>query len=40
MTVVNDDPTQPWRLPKGTILVGPGGVQFASAFALTIPAAK
>ena len=40
MTVVNDDPTQPWHLPKGTIFVGPGGVQFASAFALTIPAAK
>jgi hypothetical protein len=40
MTVVNDDPTQPWHLPKGTIFAGPGGVQFASAFALTIPAAK
>ena len=40
MTVVNDDPTQPWRLPKGTVFVGPGGAQFASAFALTIPAAK
>jgi len=40
MTVVNDDPTQPWHLPKGTIFVGPNGVQFASAFALTIPAAK
>ena len=25
MTVVNDDPTQPWHLPKGTIFVGPGG---------------
>ena len=40
MTVVNDDPTQPWHLPKGTVFVGPNGVQFASAFALTIPAAK
>ena len=40
MTVVNDDPAQPWHLPKGTVFVGPGGVQFASAFALTIPAAK
>jgi len=40
MTVVNDDPTQPWHLPKGTIFAGPNGVQFASAFALTIPAAK
>ena len=40
MTVVNDDPSQPWHLPKGTIFVGPGGVQFASAFALTIPAAR
>jgi hypothetical protein len=40
MTVVNNDPTQPWHLPKGTIFAGPGGVQFASAFALTIPAAK
>src|SRR5262249_15431619 len=40
MTGVNDDPAQPWHLPKGTTFVGPGGVQFASAFALTIPAAK
>src|SRR6266480_349359 len=40
MTVVNDDPTQPWHLPKGTIFAGPGGVRFASAFALTILAAK
>jgi hypothetical protein len=40
MTVVNDDPTQPWHLPKGTIFVGPNGVQFTSAFALTIAAAK
>ena len=40
MTVVNDDPTQPWHLPQGTIFVGPNGVQFASAFALTIPAGK
>ena len=40
MTVVNDDPSQPWHLPKGTIFVGPNGVRFASAFALTIPAAK
>ena len=37
MTVVNDDTTQPWHLPKGTVFAGPGGVQFASAFALTIP---
>ena len=40
MTVVNDDPAQPWHLPKGTIFVGPGGVQFTTAFALTIPATK
>jgi len=40
MTVVNDDPNQRWHLPKGTIFAGPGGVQFASAFALTVPAAK
>lgn len=40
MTVVNDDPDQPWHLPKGTVFVGPDGVRFASAFALTIPAAK
>jgi hypothetical protein len=40
MTVINNDPSQPWHLPKGTIFIGPGGVQFASAFALTIPRAQ
>jgi hypothetical protein len=39
MTVVNNDPAGPWTLPKGTIFTGPGGVRFASAFALTIPRA-
>jgi hypothetical protein len=39
MTVVNDDPTQSWPLPKGTIFTGPNGAQFASAFAVTIPRA-
>ena len=40
MTVVNNDAAQPWTLPKGTIFTGPNGVQFASAFALTIPRAR
>jgi hypothetical protein len=39
MTVVNNDTTQSWTLPKGTIFTGPNGVQFASAFDLTIPRA-
>jgi len=39
MTVVNNDTTQPWTLPKGTIFTAPDGAQFASAFALTIPRA-
>jgi hypothetical protein len=39
MTVVNDDTTRSWTLPKGTIFAGPNGAQFASAFALTIPRA-
>ena len=39
MTVVNE--TQPaWRLPKGTIFAAPDGAQFASAFAMTIPARR
>jgi hypothetical protein len=39
MTVVSRDTAQNWTLPKGTIFTGPDGVQFASAFALTIPRA-
>ncbi len=39
MTIVNNDVTQPWTLPKGTIFTAPNGVQFKSAFALTIPKA-
>ena len=39
MTVVNNDVTQPWNLPKGTIFTGPGGVQYATAFAMTVPRA-
>jgi len=39
MTIVNNDTTQPWSLPKGTIFTAPNGVEFASAFAVTIPAA-
>jgi hypothetical protein len=39
MTVVNNDTTQPWTLPKGTIFTGPGGVQFATAFVMTVPRA-
>lgn len=39
MTVVSNDTTQPWTLPKGTIFTAPDGAQFASAFALTIPRA-
>ena len=36
MTIVNNDVTQPWTLPKGTIFTAPNGAQFKSAFALTI----
>jgi hypothetical protein len=36
MTIVNNDVTQPWALPKGTIFTAPNGAQFKSAFALTI----
>lgn len=39
MTIVNNDVTQPWALPKGTIFTAPNGAQFKSAFALTIPKA-
>jgi hypothetical protein len=39
MTIVNNDVTQPWTLPKGTIFTAPNGAQFKSAFALTIPKA-
>ena len=39
MTIVNNDVTQPWALPKGTIFTAPNGAQFRSAFALTIPKA-
>jgi hypothetical protein len=39
MTVVNNDPAQPWNLPKGTIFTSPGGVRFKTAFALRIPRA-
>ena len=39
MTIVNNDVTQPWKLPKGTIFTAPNGAQFKSAFALTIPTA-
>jgi hypothetical protein len=40
MTIVNRNTAQPWTLPKGTIFTSPSGVQFASAFALTIPRAR
>jgi hypothetical protein len=39
MTVVNSDPGQPETLPKGTIFVAPNGKKFATAFAVTVPAA-
>ena len=39
MTIVNNDVTQPWTLPKGTVFTAPNGAQFKSAFALTIPKA-
>src|SRR5580692_12413254 len=39
MTVVNDDPAAPYTLPKGAIFTSPGGVQFATAFAVTVPRA-
>ena len=39
MTVVNNDIYQSWTLPKGTIFTAPNGMEFASAFKLTIPRA-
>jgi hypothetical protein len=39
MTVINNDTAQPWNLPKGTVFIGPHGVEFKSAFALTVPRA-
>jgi hypothetical protein len=39
MTVVNNDPDQAETLPKGTIFVAPNGAKFATAFAMTVPAA-
>ncbi len=39
MTVVNNDPDQAESLPKGTIFVAPNGAKFATAFAVTVPAA-
>jgi hypothetical protein len=39
MTVVNDDPAEPYNLPKGTVFTSPGGVPFKTAFAMTIPRA-
>jgi hypothetical protein len=39
MTVVNNDPTRPWTLPKGTIFTASNGVKFASDAALTVPRA-
>ncbi len=39
MTIVNNEVTQPWTLPKGTIFTAPNGAQFKSAFALTVPKA-
>lgn len=39
MTVVNNDPTEPITLPKGTVFIAPNGRKFASAFPLTVPRA-
>jgi hypothetical protein len=40
ITVVNNDPAERVNLPKGTIFTSPGGVQFKTTFALTIPRAR
>jgi hypothetical protein len=39
MTVVNNDTAQAVTLPKGTVFVAPNGAKFATAFAMTVPAA-
>ena len=39
MTVVNNDTAQAWTLREGTIFTAPDGVKFASASAVTVPAA-
>ena len=39
MTVVNNDTAQAVTLPKGTMFVAPNGAKFATAFAMTVPAA-
>jgi hypothetical protein len=39
MTIMNNDTAQSWTLPKGTIFTAPGGAQFATAFATTVPKA-
>jgi hypothetical protein len=40
MTVVNNDTTQGWYLPKDTIFKAPDGARFETAFATTVPRAK
>jgi hypothetical protein len=39
MTLMNNDPSQSFSLPKGTIFTAPDGAQFASAFATSVPRA-
>ena len=39
MTVVNNDTAQPVTRPKGTVFVAPDGAKFATALAMTVPAA-
>jgi hypothetical protein len=39
MTVMNNNDTRAWVLPKGTIFTAPNGVRFASATAITVPRA-
>jgi hypothetical protein len=39
MTIMNNDTTRSWTLPKGTILIAPDGAQFATAFTTSVPKA-
>jgi Domain of unknown function (DUF1929) len=40
MTVVNNDPAQQWKLPKGTMFTNAAGQEFKTAFAMTVPRAR
>ncbi len=39
ITIMNNDTTRSWTLPKGTIFIAPNGAQFATAFTTIVPEA-